>query len=196
MVEVTNERRYEQIEEEFSWDKDSLELDEYEYQDDLDIRLVTAKTPIKPNSGLRGITIFSRGKLVNLPEFFSSSTSSHFYQYLTGIIRADFIDLLEEDVMSTNRQSINWENKKMADFRQWLNSLVSKVEVSWRAKRKEKKVGEFKEKTGIDKEKWFSTLPEEVKKPVETIVNTLSDDEGVDESFHPVVHAVHALAPE
>ena len=195
-VEVTNERRYDQIEQEFFWDKNSLELDEYEYFDDLDIKLITAKTPIKPNSGLRGITIFSRGKLVNLPEFFSSSTSSHFYQYLTGLISADFIDLLEEDVISTNRQSINWENEKMAEFREWLSSLISKVEISWRAKRKEKKEGEFKNKTGIDKEKWLSTLPDEIKDSVETIVNTLGDDEGVDESFHPVVRAVHALAPE
>ena len=195
-VEVTNERRYEKIEEEFTWDKNSLELDAYEYEDDIEIRLITSKTPIKPNSGLRGITIFSRGKLVNLPEFFSSSTSSHFYQYLTGFIKADFIDLLEEDVISTNRQSLNWENEKMTEFRKWLNSLVSKVESSWRVKRKEKKETVFKAKTGIDKEKWFFTLPEEVKNSVQKIVNTLSDDDGVDESFHPVVLAVYDLAPE
>ena len=195
-VEVTNERRYEQIEQEFSWSEGSLELDQYEYQDNIEFMLITAKTPIKPNSGLRGITIFSRGKLVNLPEFFSSSTSSHFYQYLTGLVKADFIDLLDEDVISTNRQSINWEDEKMAEFRRWLSSLVSKVETSWREKRKKKKEKKFQEKTGIDKEEWFLSLPEEVKKLVEIIVNTLSDDDGVDESFHPVVHAVHALAPE
>ena len=195
-VEVTNERRYDQIEQEFSWDKNSLELDDYEYKDDLEIKVITAKKPIKPNSGLRGITIFSRGKLVNLPEFFSSSTSSHFYQYLTGLIKADFIDLLDEDVISTNRQSINWENEKMAEFRKWLSSLLLKVEISWRAKRKKNKEEDFREKTGIDKEKWFLTLPKEVKNSVQVIVNTLSDDEGVDESFNPVVHAVHALAPE
>lgn len=194
--EVTNGRRYEKIEKEFSWGKSSLELDSYEYEDDIEIKIMTSKTPIKPNSGLRGITIFSRGKLVNLPEFFSSSTSSHFYQYLTGFVKADFIDLLEEDVISTNRQSLNWENEKMSEFRGWLNSLVSKVESSWRVKRKEKKGIEFKAKTGIDKERWFLTLPEEVKESVQKIVNTLSDDDGVDESFNPVVRAVYDLAPE
>lgn len=195
-VEVTNERRYEQIKQEFVWDKSSLELDDFEFIEDVEFNLLTTETPIKPNSGLRGITIFSRGKLVNLPEFFSSSTSSHFYQYLTGWVKADFIDLLEEDVISTNRQSINWEHEKMEIFREWLSSLVSKVGISWREKRKKDKDDEFKKRTGIDKKGWFSKLPEDVRKPVETIVNTLRDDEGVNESFHPVVHAVHALAPE
>lgn len=195
-VKVTNERRYEQIEKEFVWENDDLEFEDFGLDENIRIRFITANTPIKPSAGLRGITIFSRGKLVNAPEFFSDSTSSHFYQYLTGWIQADFIDLIEEDVISTNRQSINWENDLMVEFRDWLSDIVSKVGVSWREKRKEKKDDDFKEKTGIDKEKWFSTLPEEIKDPVEKIVNTLSNDEGVDISFNPVLKAVHDLAPE
>ncbi|ORU93298.1 MAG: hypothetical protein A6F72_06560 [Cycloclasticus sp. symbiont of Poecilosclerida sp. N] len=195
-VVVTNERRYGQMEEQFIWGKASLELNDFEFIDDIDFHIITSKTPIKPSSGLRGITIFSRGKLVNAPEYFSDSASSHFYQYLTGWIKADFIDLLDEDVISTNRQAINWEDEKMAEFREWLRDLISKVGINWREKRKTKKDDEFKKNTGIDKEKWLSTLPDEIKKPVETIVNTLSTDEGVDESFHPVVLAVHQLAPE
>ena len=105
-------------------------------------------------------------------------------------------DLLDEDVIATNRQAINWENEELAVFREWLSDLISKVGLSWRDKRKKDKDKKFEEKTGIDKEKWFSTLPEEIRKPVETIVNTLSNDEGVYESFHPVVLAVHMLAPE
>lgn len=195
-VEVTNERRYNQIEQQFLWETKDLELDEYEYAEETEFCLMTGKTPIPPSSGLRGITIFSRGKLVNMPEFFSDSTSSHFYQYLTGWIRADFIDLLDEDVISTNRQSINWENEKMLEFRSWLSDLVAKVGASWREKRKEQKNEDFKSKTGIDKEQWMAALPDEIKSSVQTIVNKLSDDEGVDESFNPVVQAVHALAPE
>jgi len=195
-VEVTNEQRYGQIEQEFSWDKSDIEGEEFEFIDNIELNLITGKTPIKPSSGLRGITIFSRGKLVNAPEYFSSSTSSHFYQYLTGWIKADFIDLLDEDVISTNRQSINWENEKMVEFRDWLSDFVSKVGVSWREKRKNKKDDEFKNKTGIDKEKWFSTLPNEIKESAEKIVGTLSSDEGVDESFNPIVTALHEIIPE
>ncbi len=195
-IEITNERRYEQIEPEFSWDKTSLELTPFEHSESTEFILITSKTPIKPSSGLRGITIFSRGKLVNAPEFFSDSTSSHFYQYLTGWVKADFIDLLDEDVISTNRQSINWENEIMAQFREWLSELVSKVGASWRDQRKEKKDDDFFNKTGINKDRWFATLPESIKRSAETIVNTMSDDEGVNESFNPVILALHEIIPE
>ncbi|NOX65683.1 MAG: TIGR02391 family protein [Chlorobi bacterium] len=196
IIEVTNERRYGQIEQEFSWGKLDIECGEFEFIDGVELNLITGKTPIKPSSGLRGITIFSRGKLVNVPEYFSNSTSSHFYQYLTGWIKADFIDLLDEDVISTNRQSINWENETMTEFRDWLSDFISKVGISWREKRKNKKDDEFKDKTGIDKEKWFSTLPDEIKDSAEKIVGTLSDDEGVDESFNPIVTALHEIIPD
>ena len=195
-VEVTNERRYAQIDQEFEWGKNSIKLEEFEYSDDIEFDLITSEKPIMPNSGLRGITIFSRGKLVNAPEFFSSSTSSHFYQYLTGWIKADFIDLLDEDVISTNRQALNWEHDKMAEFRKWLSGLVSKVGVSWREKRKKKKDDNFKSKTSFDKQEWFSTLPEDIRAWAEEIVDTLSDDEGVDESFNPVIIALHNIIPE
>lgn len=195
-VEVTNERRYKQIEQEFIWSKADIDCEKFEYIKGIEFNLITAKTPIKPSSGLRGITVFSRGKLVNSPEYFSDSTSSHFYQYLTGWITADFIDLLDEDVISTNRQAINWENEEMIELRIWLSNLVSKVGISWREKKKKKKDDNFKKKTGIDKDNWFATLPDNIKKPVEMIVNTLSKDEGVDDSFNPVVSAVYELAPE
>ena len=195
-IEVTNERRYSQIEEQFIWEKADLDLEKYEFETEIELCFITGKTPIKPSSGLRGITIFSRGKLVNAPEFFSDSTSSHFYQYLTGWLKADFIDLLEEDVISTNRQALNWENEKMANFREWLSDLVSKVGASWREKRKAKKEEDFELKTGIDKEKWLSTMSNEVKDSAETIVGMLSKEEGIDESHSPVIAALHKIIPE
>lgn len=193
---VKNERRFSQIDKEFSWNKNDLEVGDYKYANDVEFEFITSEKPIKPSSGLRGITIFSRGKLVNAPEFFSDSTSSHVFQYLTGWIRADFIDLLDEDVISTNRQSLNWEHDEMQVFRVWLQELVAKVSNDWRKKRKGKKDGDFKSQTGIDKDKWMSTLPSDIKKSVETIVKKLSDDEGVSESFNPVIQALYEIVPE
>lgn len=195
-IEVDGDRRYEKIKEQFSWDKRSIEISEYQYTDDVDFKFLTTEKPINPSSGLRGITIFSRGKMVNAPDFFSDSTSSHFYSYITGWIKADFIDLLDEDVISTNRQSLNWEHEEMLIFREWLQDIIAKVKSDWSKKRKENKNKNFEENTGIDKEKWMSALPDEIKSSVQTIVGKLSDDEGIDETFNPVVKAVHALAPE
>jgi len=196
VIDVDSSRRYGQIDKQFSWEKADLEIGDYEHSEDVEFQFITSEKPIKPNSGLRGITIFSRGKLVNAPEFFSDSTSSHVFQYLTGWIKADFIDLLDEDVISTNRQSLNWEHEEMLAFREWLQDLIAKVKSDWSKKRKEKKDKDFEDRTGIDKEKWMSTLPKEVKGAAEKIIGTLSKDEGVDESFNPVVMALHEIIPE
>lgn len=193
---VENERRFSQIDQEFIWSKVDLELGGYEHAAEIEFELITSKKPITPSSGLRGITIFSRGKLVNAPEFFSESTSSHVFQYLTGWIKADFIDLLDEDVISTNRQSLNWEHDEMQDFRKWLQALIAQVSADWRKKRKEKKDQDFEDKTGIDKEQWLSTLSSNIRQSAEKIIGTLSADEGVDESFNPVVQALYEIVPE
>ncbi|WP_107331562.1 TIGR02391 family protein [Metapseudomonas otitidis] len=193
---VNEERRYTNFNKQFEW---NIKDEEFGIQDSpypcLEGFFYTAETPIRPNSGLRGISIFSRGKLVNAPEFFSSSTSSHFYQYLTGWIKADFIDELEEDVISTNRQSINWDNEEMAKFREFLSEIIAKVNYSWREKRKKKKDDDIKNETGIDTEKWISTMPAEVKAQTSKIIEALSKEEAI-EKYTPIIEALHELVPE
>lgn len=139
LLAIDNERRYKGFNKQFEWGIDDFISHDSFYKSKLDGVLYTSETPIRPNSGLRGISIFSRGKLVNNPEFYSNSTSSHFFQYLTGWISADFIDDLDDDVISTNRQSIDWDNVEMTKLRDFLSSLISKVNNDWRNKRKEKK---------------------------------------------------------
>lgn len=195
-VEVSTERRYSSVEEQFKWTDKELLNKNSKYFGQVELSFITAKTPIPPSSGLRGIAIFSRGKLVNLPEYFTDSTSSHFYQYLTGWIKADFIDLLDEDVISTNRQSINWDNVEMSEFRKFLSALISRVGQEWRKKRAEKKEKDLQKETGIDRDKWYSTLPDDVRESVAAIVNKLEDSEDVAESFAPVVKALYSLIPE
>ncbi|PVY77582.1 uncharacterized protein (TIGR02391 family) [Tamilnaduibacter salinus] len=193
---VTNERRYSQIEREFTWSLDDLNMDLGEFGNEVEGVFITAKTPIPPSSGLRGLTIFSRGKLVNAPEFFSNSTSSHFFQYLTGWIKADFIDLLDEDVISTNRQSINWANPEMEEFRKFLAEVVSKLNSRWRSERRKNKEKSLSKETGINRDEWFSTLPNEIRQPAQRIVTALEGEEGIDESYAPVFQALHEIIPE
>ena len=192
---IVNElRRYKNFNKEFEWDFSDYVGGHSKYKAAVG-RLFTAETPIRPNSGLRGVSIFSRGKLVNAPEFFSSSTSSHFYQYLTGWIQADFIDELDEDVISTNRQSINWDNEEMAAFRDFLSETISKINSSWREKRREKKGITIKDATGIDTVKWMSTMPADVREQTSKILETLQNDESITK-YVPIVEALHQLIPE
>lgn len=193
---VSNERKYALIEQEFMWTEKDLIPSDSDYYGKISFAFITTKTPIPPNSGLRGVTLFSRGKLVNAPEYFSSSTSSHFYQYLTGWIRADFIDLLDEDVISTNRQSINWDHPEMQELREFLSKSILQVGKEWREKRKNKKEERFSENTGIDKEKWLSSMSDDVRKPVEKIVDVMTKDEEVASTFTPVIQALHEIVPE
>jgi len=196
-ISIDNKRKYKTLNNEFEWHLESTALvpTTSDYFGKMSGRLITSVKPIAPSSGLRGIALFSRGKLVNAPEFFSNSTSSHFYQYLTGWISVDFIDLLTEDVISTNRQSIDWEHSEMTKLRSFLSGIVSQVNTDWRVKRKEKKDQDLKEKTGIDTEAWVSTLPEEMKQHTKLIIGSLGGEDAL-EKFTPVIKALHAIMPE
>ncbi len=193
---VSDERRYSNIEQQFTWDESDLISADSKYFGKVKIFLATGKTPIPPSSGLRGIALFSRGKLVNAPEYFSDSTSSHFFQYLTGWIKADFIDLLPEDVISTNRQALNWDQPDMTEFKEFLSALISKVGLDWRKKRSNKKDSEVEKVIGINKEQWFGTLPADLRVSVEAIVKNMGDSDEVSETFAPVVKALYAIIPE
>lgn len=195
-IVIAEDRRYANIEQQFVWRENDLITSDDEYFGKLKIFLTTGKTPIPPSSGLRGIALFSRGKLVNAPEYFSDSTSSHFYQYLTGWIKADFVDLLEEDVISTNRQALNWDQPDMSKFKEFLSGIISKVGQEWRKKRANKKDQDIQNVIGIDKEHWFSTLPNEVRSSVEAIVRKMGENEEVSETFAPIVQALYAIVPE
>ena len=195
-ITIAEERRYSNIEQQFTWNEGDVVESDSEYFGKVKIFLATGITPIPPSSSLRGVALFSRGKLVNAPEYFSESTSSHFYQYLTGWIKADFIDLLDEDVISTNRQALNWDQSEMSKFRTFLSMVIAKAGQDWRKRRANKKDKDVEDVTGINKERWFSTLPPDVKNSVEAIVKKMGESEEVSETFAPVVRALYAIVPE
>jgi len=194
---IDSDRRYRTLNIEFNWDISDTQFvpQESDYFDKLTGMLMTTMTPITPASGLRGITLFSRQKLVNAPEFFSSSTSSHFYQYLTGWISVDFIDDLVDDVISTNRQSLDWEHPEMVKLRPFLAGIVSQVNSDWRKKRKEKKEKELRESTGIDAKAWMNTMPADVRDSTSQIIESLGGEDAL-ERYTPVIKALHDLVPE
>jgi hypothetical protein len=199
---ITNKRKYEAISNEFEW---NIETDPYipsgsEYSGKINGKLITAEKPLSPQSGLRGVTLFSRGKLVNMPEFFSNSTSSHFFQYLTGWFNIDFIDDLEDDVISTNRQSLDWENSDMQKLRDFLSGIISQINQEWRRMRKEKKERQLSSQlssgTGIDTEKWLGTMPIDIQTTTKKIIDALGEEDTTPETFLPVMKWIHTLIPE
>lgn len=198
VVEVNSKTKYENIDTEFTWDiQDVILINEKEYEDEKYIygSVITTEKPLKAN--LRGVTLFANGRMVNSPEFFGPSESSHFYSYTTGWLNVDFIDNWEEDVISTNRQSIDWDNPKTAELRDFLASCLAIIERNWRELRKEKKKNSISAKVNINVGEWIERLPDNVQGQVETIVNLLDDTPELSESAQQkAIQIIHSLVPE
>ena len=195
-IYLDNEHKYKTIKVQFEWDLSKIAnfTDYPEIFKSIKGKLFTSVKPITPSSGLRGISLYSRGKLVNAPEYFSESSSSHFYSYLTGWIEVDFIEDLPEDVISTNRQSLVWDFPEIAELREFLKTIVSFVASEWRKKRKEIKNKTIKEETGIDTTTWYETIPEDVKKELEKILAVLVGEDGLD-NFQSVIKSIYNIVP-
>lgn len=200
---VDNERKYNGLKKQVEWDIpadiDVSDLD-YGNKDKITGHLIATELPVSPKTNMKGITLFSRKKLVNAPEYFSDSTSSHIFSYLTGWLEVDFIDDLEEDVISTNRQSLNWDYPEMAKLREYLSKLISKIERDWRIKREKVRGDKLSESTGINISDWVSKLPQDVKDNIEPLIKDVLKNfeptEETQEVDNKIIRAMHSIAPE
>jgi len=197
-IKIDNKLKYKNIIPEFEWDIDEVrKINDRQYAEkDLIVgKIVTTERPL--NANLRGVTLFANGRLVNAPEFFGKSESSHFYSYATGWLNIDFIDNWEEDVISTNRQSIDWDNPLTTELREYLASCLLIIERQWREFRKEKKQATISKKTNINVTNWVNTLSGNVKENVDTLINILdSTPEISEETQQKSMQLLYNLVPE
>ena len=177
-IVVSNERRFADLDKEVEWNmpEDNPNRDGYEKANQIVGQLIATKTPIRSNTNMRGVTLFSRNKLVNAPGYFSDSTSSHFYSYITGWLKVDFIDDLEDDVIATNRQSLNWEHVEMEKLQNHLRDLINWLQTDWREKRNAIRRERISEATGINIPDWFNKVPNDIRVRLEPVVSTLIQD--------------------
>lgn len=197
-INIDRDLKFSGIDKEFEWEApevfDLIE-EEYKYEEYIRGHLFSTPKPLTP--GLRGITLYANGRMVNLPEFFGVTESSHFFSYLTGYLEINFIDEWEEDVISTDRQSLDWENEKLEELRAFLQIFLRALERDWRKLRKEKRKRETRETTGINTEEWFRKTPNEVKSKLEVIVDNLTEESELPaQKQKEVLEAVHSLVPE
>lgn len=178
-IQVTNELKYDNLEIENHWDfpYDAVEVS-YEYAEQIRGKVISAKTTVP--SSMKGIALFSRGKLVNNHEFYGEKASSHGYAYLTGWLNIDFIDDWEQDVIGTNRQSLNWENEETSKLRHYLQQAVKKIYAEQRKKKAESKKETIRKSTGIDVDTWLNTLPGHERKLAQKITNQIIENDGID----------------
>ncbi len=196
-IEIHNKLKYDNITPQFEWNFDEIKNivnSDYEHKDKIKGRLITTEKPLKP--GLRGITLFANGRMANSPEFFGRSESSHFYSYLTGWLDVDFIDDYPDDYISTDRQSLNWENEITNQLKTYLSETLKALEQLWREKRKELKKEKIKEKTNIDVATWLQNVPENIREQLEPILNSLDNSELTTEEQTATFQNLHTIVPD
>ncbi|WP_084588856.1 ATP-binding protein [Micromonospora globosa] len=92
---------------------------------------------------LSGIAVFSHGKLSQRPFFFNLSGGIGGQQalsYMSGRVEADYIDDQEKDLISTERQRINWDAEAAQPLLDWGQKRVKNLLLRWQERRAEDKV--------------------------------------------------------
>lgn len=99
------------------------------------------KEPIEDEE-LRGVSVFARVKLAQKPFLFNLAGGlggQHGQEYLSGQVRADFVDALPKDIISPERQRINWEHPDAILLEEWGQKRVKQLLRIWKERRGEER---------------------------------------------------------
>ncbi len=169
-----------------------------------------AKKPIRSRE-LRGFTIYVHEKTAQAPPFFfdveATATGQHGTKYVTGAIEVDFLDDGPADLISTDRQEIDWEADEVQPFKKWGDDLSRRVLREWRDRKEERAEAWILEETDIRTR--IKALDPPSQKQVKRFLRTLGRVEGDTEEnvrsladslvqayefrhFYDVVHKIEA----
>ena len=104
-----------------------------------------AKDPIG-DGDLQGVAVFANGKMAQRPFFFNLTGAlpgQHGQSYMFGQVSADYVDQMDADVISAERQRINWEAAETQALLEWGQRRTRDLLRLWGELRAEKKVGEI-----------------------------------------------------
>lgn len=179
-VKVTNEMKFEWFLKEFNWIFPNTDFNFwYKNSGNIKWEIMTLKTPVK-DTEMRGIYLTSRGKIVNNASFYGLRDNDNYNLYVTGYLEVDFIDELVEDVISTDRQSLNWENEEIIELIDFLHFTIKKIWNEWRKKRAEVKKEDIKNIEWIDIKEWQDKLPTYQRELSNKIINPVLEDPNID----------------
>ncbi len=85
------------------------------------VSLGTASWPLESS----GIGVFTHGKIAqDRPFFFDVKGKEVYFRYLYGSIEADWLDEMPDDVVSTDRRSVNWDAEGTRELFAWGHTHV------------------------------------------------------------------------
>jgi len=194
---VTADRRLASVEQEFSWvfPDSFIPADELLSRNHVAGRVVSAKKPLR--QGLRGITLYAHGRLVNEPEFFGASESSYAYSYLSGYLEVDFIDQVQHDVIATDRRALDWESEETSSLRSALAQLVTRIGQEWRELRRGARAEATEVALGTSTDEWIESVQSPEQEPLKELVESITSEDleiDVDQQVQ-LLEEVRRIAP-
>jgi len=104
----------------------------------------------------RGVALYAGKKLVQEPTYFGATSGKEYaYNHIFGKLDADFLDE-KNDVIGTNRSSINWESEEGQTIKEWGKKRLTDISIDWSDKRVTQKTYKLKQKPDI--KEWFEGL--------------------------------------
>jgi len=150
-------------------------------------RIFFYKKPIDEEE-LRGVSIFSHGKLAQSPFFFNLTGGlggQHGQEYMSGQVEADYLDDLDDDLISPERQRVDFKRAESEALLQWGQERVKSLFRIWRNRRGESRIRIIEERISPFSDR-LEKLPRSerkiVKKAITNLakISALEDDEFVD----------------
>ena len=111
-------------------------------------RIKFTKAPIDTEE-LRGVSVFCGIKVAQTPFFFNLSgglPGQHGQQYLSGQVQADYLDQLSTDMITTERQRLNWELEQAQPLEKWGQERIKSLLSIWKKRRAEERTRQLDEK--------------------------------------------------
>lgn len=132
---------------------------------------------------LQGITVFANDKLAQKPFFFDLAGGlggQAGQSYMSGQVKANYVDQRPDDYQSAERQRINWDLEDTMPLLNWGQTKVKELLRLWRDKRGERrrrgldeKVAKFSERVG--------DLPKHEAKTIKRVLAKLGGIESLDD---------------
>jgi hypothetical protein len=178
--EVTNELKFNDLRKQFEWSFPDEKSDKnYFFWNRVKGSIITSETPIK-DTEMSGIYLTSRGKIVNTASFYGLRDNDQFHSYVTGYLEVDFIDEFEEDVISTDRHSLNWENDKTKELQSYIQKVIKRIGSEWREKRSALKRIEIRDVKNLDIQDWQDNLPTYERDLSSRIIDPILENPNID----------------
>jgi hypothetical protein len=113
-------------------------------------RVVFYQETIKDEE-LRGVSVFAHGKLAQRPFFFElgekgGTEGQNGQQYLSGQVEASFLDEVDEDLISIERQRVDWNHPVADPLLKWGQERLRQLLSMWSKRRVEEKVRQLDDK--------------------------------------------------